>query len=275
MSRLPDFTICVLLYGDYPDLAKRCLNDGLLSMPPDEVEIRVGMNECSKATTLYVEALVDKGLLQRDNIYFTERNLHKYPMMRQMFHGPRPLTTAHTVWFDDDSFLQPSTSPMQWREGLRLAMLANDMVGAIYTIQLTGEQHRWIKDQPWYNGKSVNAHHKVAFCTGGFWCIRTRILQDFNWPTPELDHRGGDVMLGELCRQQGFRLGNFRAGVAINADEAGCESKARRRGYDSQPIGYSYSPASRVIAAAPPIQSIPTSPATAVKPRKLRLNLDL
>ena len=47
-------------------------------------------------------------------------------------------------------------------------------------------------------------------------------------------------MLGELCYQQGLRLNHFRGGVRINANAAGQESKAQRRGFDQKPIGVEF-----------------------------------
>lgn len=67
--------------------------------------------------------------------------------------------------------------------------------------------------------------------------IKTKVLADYGWPHPQLRHRGGDVLLGELIRHQGLKLINFKSGVAINADELGKESASKRRGYDEPPIG--------------------------------------
>ena len=49
-------------------------------------------------------------------------------------------------------------------------------------------------------------------------------------------------MLGELLRQQGLRIKKFNTGVAVNADENGRESRSKKRGYDSPPIGYNFVP---------------------------------
>ncbi len=64
------------------------------------------------------------------------------------------------------------------------------------------------------------------------------MLQRFHWPVPDLLHRGADMMLGELCGQQGLRMQSFHEGGAINADAEGRESKAPHRGFDSPLVGH-------------------------------------
>src|SRR4051812_533765 len=45
----PTFSVCVLLYGDYPDLAERCL-ESIALLSDEKVEIRIGMNAVSETT---------------------------------------------------------------------------------------------------------------------------------------------------------------------------------------------------------------------------------
>lgn len=239
----PELTICVLLYGDYLDLAKRVLNDYMLYQAAHN-ELRVGLNACSPATLDFVEGLIHQGCLQPRNCYRSDVNLHKYPLMRRMFYDPdNPLTTEYTVWFDDDSYLFGLSSATAWQAQLLRALRQGDMVGAPYTKSLEAMQASWIEAQPWYTGKSVRTKgYSVCFITGGFWGLRSELLRQYDWPIPALDHRGGDVMFGELLRQQSKRLVTFRSGVAINADAYGNECQAPKRGFDSKPIGYDYQP---------------------------------
>lgn len=229
------FTICVLCFGDYPQLARRCL-DSLRQLPREQFELRIGLNNCCRETCDYVDGLIDKGWLSADALSLGDASRYKYPTMRDLFYA-KPLTTEWTMWFDDDSFLREGTGE-NW-----LALVANagqsaDMLGSIYAMQLGGRQHEWIQRQPWYTGQPVLPAHTVRFATGGWWTIRTKLLQSQNWPVPELVHRGGDVMLGEVCRQQRWRLAQFNNGIAINADATGRESKSTTRGFNSKPIGW-------------------------------------
>lgn len=230
---MPLWTICCLFYGDYPELAKRLL-DSLQALPADEYRLRVGANELSARSLLEIMQQLETLPLER--LVDSATNRHKYPVMRELLHADWP-QTPYVMWFDDDSFV---AEPSGFLAALTQRMETADMLGGLYKMRLQGRQSRWIMSQPWYRGLPVPPNHSVLFATGGWWAIRARCLQELNWPLPELDHRGGDVMLGEACRQMGYRLQNFRQGVAINADAAGRESKAQRRGYDSRPIGYDF-----------------------------------
>jgi len=114
------------------------------------------------------------------------------------------------------------------------------MVGSVYKTRLAGNQAGWIRAQPWFAGKEPPAY--VSFAQGSWWAIQTAVLQRFDWPLPGFKHRGVDVMLGELCRQHDLPLAHFRDGVWINANDAGVESAASKRGNTEHPIGFEYQP---------------------------------
>jgi hypothetical protein len=199
------------------------------------------MNECSAKTKQFVRSLVQQNLVLEENIYDSDENIKKYPMMRRIFHSEdNPIDTDYVMWFDDDSYIKEPT----FLADVRTALAPNtegrtpDMLGACYTIRVAGSQQNWIKDQSWYDNKPIS--QSMKFATGGWWTLSTETMRKFNYPYPELLHRGGDVMLGALMQQQSLWLRNFRKGVAINADENGNESKAKRRGYDEKPIGMGY-----------------------------------
>lgn len=242
------FTICVLLYGNHFDLAKRCLGSLLKTCPsgvfPEQV--RIGLNEPCSETEHYVIDLIQRRLLFEDQVYFSRENIHKYPMMRRMFYERR-ITTPYTMWFDDDSYVKDGayTPGSNFLDTVQAIMepapdtrrASSAMCGSIYTQSLVGNQTEWIQNQPWYAGAVQNP---VRFATGGWWTIRTELLYKFNYPWPELDHRGGDVMLGQLMHQQKLHLASFKHGLAINADSRGRESKAKKRGFDQRPVGFDY-----------------------------------
>lgn len=239
-------TICVLLYGDYLDLASRCLNSLL---PNDKIPVTIGLNACSDATVSYVEEL-RKRFPEQLSVVKSDVNIHKYPMMRRMFYGPgSAVRTTHVAWFDDDSYL--TVPPADWHRHVVGRLRDFELMGSVYTQPLQGCQADWIEDQPWFRGHSVRIKatqkerrprpYSVRFVTGGYWVAAMQQLRMYDWPWPNrLDHNGGDVMLGELCRQQNLRIIHDKYGVAINADRNGAESKAPRRGYTSRPIGFDY-----------------------------------
>jgi hypothetical protein len=253
-----DCTVFALFYGDYPELAHRCLMS-IKALPPGRVELRVGLNAVPKDshTRQIVQTMVAERYLKERNIYESSENIHKYPMMRRLFHDPDNLIkTPYVMWFDDDSFLRTEecTNFEGWLTEITGYMRDCAMIGAIYKIGSVGNQKSYVEDQPWYNGKPVES--KFTFVTGGWWCLRSEIISQFDWPIPALDHRGGDALLGELLRQHEGRLKQFTRHVAINADNKGQQCKAPRRGYDSKPIGFDYDPGitKKLSAAMPRLQ---------------------
>lgn len=225
------FTVCALLYGNYPDLARRCLEPVFELCGSGRVDLRIGMNEVSEETRDYVadSAPSDAEVISADP------QILKYPMMRRLFYD-KPVSTDYVMWFDDDSYVKADNFA-DWLDSVEEAMASCDMLGSVYTIAYTPSQKQWCAKQPWYAGKSIP--DRPQFATGGWWCIKTQVLSTFGWPIPELQHCGGDVALGVLLHQHGLRLKHFREGVAINANSDGKESAAERRGASktAKPIG--------------------------------------
>lgn len=236
-------TVAVLLYSDeYHELHRRCLESISNQLPDDEYELRIGMNEISDQSETWdiIRSLQDTGVLEERNIYHSHTNIRKYPLMRRMFHDPsNPITTPFVMWFDDDSYLMPEFGLKNWTS-IHEMMSVSSMIGAVYAIGVEGQQKQWIEDQSWYAGKSVP--EKIAFITGGWWCLDLNVIMQFDWPPAEFDHCGGDMMLGELLRQQSLPYQKYNNGVAINADSEGRESRAVRRGVDQARIGVKYDP---------------------------------
>lgn len=244
------FTICVLLYGDYPTLADRCLRSITNTVSEADLNLRVGLNAVSPTVRDWVHAWVPE-----ENITESSTNIFKYPMMRKMFYE-KPIDTEYVMWMDDDSYLTgygiEDNLENKWLQEVEYAMVGVDMLGAVYNIDWQGQQKEFVKSQPWYMGHDPGSRKRVKFITGGWWNIRTAVLYKHDYPWDSLEHIGGDTMLGELCFQQKYRLRNFRKGVRINANEAGQESKAvrRGRGFDRAPLGCSVSPVAAVKNAA-------------------------
>ena len=249
------FTVCILLYGNYPGMAERLLKS--LSRPAwyPKFDLRIGLNDVSDATMRVVGRYSGDGYSPLR--YFGELPFYKYPLMRNMFWQqtpfPTPIETPYTMWFDDDSWLS-RRCPDQWFSAVAASLDTADMLGSIWEKDYEGDQRQFIEQMPWYTGKPLLP--KMRFCTGGWWAIKTRILERWNWPDERLEHNGGDTLLGALCHQQGYRLQNAPGGVHINADDAGRCSTAPRRGFSQRPLGWNYrvSP-DKSSPAAPPVAS--------------------
>jgi hypothetical protein len=234
-----DVCVCILFYGDDEkcyQLAQRVLNSPMRQLARHNVEFRFGLNAVGAPTRALVHDAVARdfpGAL----VVEPEKNIFKYPMMRRLLHD-RALRAPITMWFDDDSCLSTDCDVAAWLPRVQKLLEAHAMVGSVYRQRLLGNQAEWIKNQWWYAGKPVQSY--VKFVTGGWWAIRSEVLLRFDWPLPELKHRGGDVMLGALCEQHGLTLGHFRDQLWINANDEGVESKSPRRGFDEKPIGFYY-----------------------------------
>lgn len=265
------FTVCVLLYGDNLELAKRCLGSiQAYLVPTPEFQLRIGLNAVCDATLQYVQQTFPDALL-----FYHHDNIHKYPIMREMIHGDHPVQTPYVMWFDDDSFLHGEMNLIRVEN--QLIENSADMLGSVYSIPWQGNQREFVKAQPWYNGSEPSQRASARFATGGWWVIQTKVLRHFDYPWTYLDHNGGDVMLGELIYQQGLRLLSWKGTAKINADRYGNESKAQRRGFASRPIGFDFTPGigDTLNRVTPPPEPPVQQPAPAPVVPRLRRILDL
>ena len=215
------FSLCVLLYGDYPQLASRVLRT-LLELPDWSYiqDVRLGLNAVSAAT----EGVVAEFCGQRRasvpvRLWRPERNVGKPPLMRRMFYDV-PLA-CRVMWFDDDSYLGP-TSDRDWWKAVRRASETTAVLGAIHTIRQRGRQWQGIQQQPWYRGKPVSSRTRFRFATGGWWVADSEFLRRHDYPFRACRHDGDDSILGELCRQQDAVL------QAFPRLQCGCESCRKR-----------------------------------------------
>lgn len=227
------FTACVLCYGDHTELAKRCLSSIVSTADYRFLkELRVGLNAVVLTTrNLVMDMIGDLPIPCRVFVERDNKNVYKYPLMRRMLHAIEPTSDAtHVMWFDDDSYIMDGKS--WWA---KVASLARDHkhVGAVYELTqgFRHAQYAGIRQQPWFTGKEFPPNYRPTFCTGGWWTLPWDIIKTWDWPPKVFKHNGGDSMLGELCRQQGYSVKHFRGGLGINYDaKRGGESKALRRG---------------------------------------------
>ena len=225
---MQELSVCALFFGPHLELAKRCLGS-IESLPTGWEHVkdfRLGLNMAWDETQTYVHEWAQRMAAERKipcHVYSSSVNALKYPMMRKMFFMP---LAKYTMWFDDDSYL---AGRADFWDIVVKAMDSQDLIGQHWYKEYSGCQKRWLQDQPWLCG-SAEVMTKSKFCTGGWWTIRSEILEKYNYPWPELRHKGGDMMLGALCHCQALRMGFFDDGVRINADAHGGHSKAPRRG---------------------------------------------
>jgi hypothetical protein len=246
------FSVNLLVYGNYPELAARCLGSIVKTADPTLVaEVRVGMNEVCDATRDLVTAAMDSSPVP---FYVYEEkksgaNVLKYPMMRRMLYDPQhPLPyqwQPRVMWFDDDSYVKGGKE--FWRKAADAFEAAGSpLMGSCYhaCYHWTDAETRAFYGQPWYGRQPVSP--MPMFVTGGWWVADLEFLSKWDYPFRELRHNCGDIILGEVMRQQGLKPHHYRDGVAINADANGVESAAKRRGVTTRrpfekPPPYDYS----------------------------------
>lgn len=246
----PQFHVCVLTYGNHFGLAERCLDSIERYFPMSFVkDVRIGFNAACPETHVRARQFAERSRVPCWG-YNPGVNVGKYPLMRRMFKSP-PLDGTHVVWFDDDSYLNLcyggiATKNLRYSVDEWWVLLCSHLGGCESSRSVLGSVYHlgkkdfdlrfkksWygIRDQPWYNNKPPpKLWNESKFATGGWWIATTALLKAWDWPIPELHHNGGDVLLGELCRQRGYPVHHFNTGVKINADEQGKESAAPRRG---------------------------------------------
>jgi hypothetical protein len=240
-----EVSVCILLYGDHPDLAHRCLESiwsGLEGGVGYIKDFRLGLNEVSAGTRAII-AWFCNGVLDHFSIpiivYDCPENAFKYPLMRRMILDEETPVAKSVMWFDDDSYINKHKDT-EWWGTVKKAASGCDMMGKIYRQAMLPKQWDWITKQSWYNPKlGLPPQSKIRrfgkrptfrFCTGGWWVADSKIFLDNDWPTKELKLIGGDSMLGELCRHRQYSLANFEDGIRINANAWGEHSSAPGRG---------------------------------------------
>jgi ADP-heptose:LPS heptosyltransferase/GT2 family glycosyltransferase len=236
-------TICVLCYGPYPQLAKTCLSSILATIPPDRIDLRIGLNEAHPDTFAYVKTLpVTK-------IYANSLNRYKYPVMRDMFWDEqRPITTNYVVWFDDDTWV---VTP-NWINDLCQTIIDNHprnyrLFGSLMYHDLAmyakngNDPSTWFKSADWYCGRNFRMRGSqkeqsngsvIDFVTGWCWAIATEAIRKANIPDTRLGHNGGDIVCGEAIHQAGFEIKQWNMGKSLVA----CPTMANggRRGYSEK-----------------------------------------
>jgi len=224
--------IFALLYGNHSDLHKRLLDSFDKHIPeiPD-IEVHLWCNTVGETSRKRINA-------SRYSVTFSEVNLPKYKAMEILFKKPKQMGEDHdwVVWFDDDSYI---TDPAWLAAALALAFKPEvRYMGQPWYVHHLPGQWEFIKESEWFKSRppemlpTRDPRKKkagVSFAQGAYWWLRVDALRALDWPDPRLKHNGGDTLLGEAVRQQGWQLNKCQFGVSIN--EAG------RRGMNERPAG--------------------------------------
>jgi len=216
----PSVTIAVLAYGEYPALARRCIESILRHCERDRYRLVVGANAVGAGTRSYLERLRERGAI--DRLLVSPDNLNKCPMMRRMFVG---LDTEFLWWFDDDSFIETSRALPDRLRLAREAPASEVLWGHVFyfgderDFSLGTDVAGYVRRAPWYRGRSRDGDGRWFFPTGGCWFMRSSAIRALDWPDPGLLKRNDDVLLAEAVRQQGWGFRDIGpCGTAINTE---------------------------------------------------------
>jgi len=233
----PEVTICILVFGDFLDLAHRVCESIVMCSSGSVCHLVVGANAPGKATLRYLEQLQSDGLI--DRLVVSTANINKCPMMRRMFEG---IETEFTWWFDDDSFITEPGAPVRWLQEARYSPPSTVAWGQLascnhpHDFTELADPGKFVRTAKWYRGLPPPSWRpggkgefnfegrgtgdgRWFFLTGGCWMMRTSAIKKLGWPDPRLKKMGDDVFLGEAIRQNGWELGRIRPlGVAINTE---------------------------------------------------------
>lgn len=222
-----DACICILFYGaeeKHFRLAQRVLNEPMRCLAKRNIAFRFGCNAVGDATLKFLLQQIANHF-HGATLFHSPDNIMKYPMMRQMFHS-LPINAPLTIWFDHDSYLADDVDAGDWLDRVSMHFNYCDMVGSVYKAKLPEEQERWVSTQNWF--KSDEARTYVSYALGGWWTLKTDLIQQWNWPPTDFKQKNGDIVLGSLFQHQNLKLCHFRDGVCINANDAGIEGTAPR-----------------------------------------------
>lgn len=218
-----DVCVCVLFYGaedKHFKLAQRVLNDPMRCLAKRNIEFRFGCNAVGADTTSFLQRQIAEHF-HTAVLFHSAHNLMKYPMMRRMLHEP-PIRAPITLWFDHDSYIDPAENPDSWLDCVVKNVSGCNLLGSVQKAKLSPEQMAWAAKQPWFDPQRENTY--LSYPIGGWWAIRTEFLRHLNWPSPDFQQKGGDVILGAAFKHRNIPFCHFRRGVRISANDVGVES---------------------------------------------------
>lgn len=213
------FSIGVLCYGNYPELADKCLGSLFEGIHPSIVkDVRIGINECSEVSEAVIRTVAMNSPVPVYGYKVFDFPAFKYPIMRTMLFQSLPVTSTHWMWFDDDTYVKPDASAL-WLKDLSIVADRYDVIGyRRFFRQIRPGQAEGIAKQAWFRGKKVQQFN-TPFLQGGWWVARYALMRSWNYPFQELRHNNGDVMLGHLTHQQAFKelvLDEKKSPVAVD-----------------------------------------------------------
>lgn len=222
-----NFDILVCCYGDYYDIAYRCLNS-VIDLSSTKLNIHVGLNECGKDTKYYCRNLLDYNKIT--TLIESNINLNKDPMMRKLIDC---VSNDYFLWLDDDSYVTESGWDLKVVDHIsnndfdisgfphvsnRLAWPYNDP-----------PYYEYLSQRPWFNNIIKSNEEGCVFPVGGCWIANVEYMRKQNFPDRGMferwhQHRD-DMLLGDMIKET-----NARWSTLFGWQDIFMVNKAERRG---------------------------------------------
>lgn len=214
-------TLCLLMYGDFKDMHKRCLN-ALSNAPKGKIDLRVYLNEACPETVALAEEMHKFKVISC--LYKSKENKFKYPCMREMFYDKEnPINNKWVIWFDDDTMADVDNDWLEKMCQVAIDGVKSDprlgMVGPRYFFSMNDAHMAWIKKGSWYKNKNFRDKvgnsspngFKIHFASGSCWMVKLECIRECDIPDIRLSHNGGDVCIGEQMWQNNWNLKSWNA----------------------------------------------------------------
>jgi len=233
----PPVTICVLTFGNYPELTHQALESIRSHCLRSQYQLIVAANAVGDKSLKFLTERHQTGEI--DQLIVSPTNLGKSTMMRRMFAGVK---TEFIWWFDDDSYITEPSAFARWLEAAKSSPASTVLWGRSEFCEhpfffTTGDDPgavEFVRSAPWYRGLPPPSWRpggkgefnlwgrglgdgRWYFVSGGCFFIRTSAVRAMPWPDPRLFQLADDIFLGEAIRQQGWNFTSIHPlGVAIN-----------------------------------------------------------
>lgn len=201
--------VLICCYGDYPNITVESIKKIImLADKRSDLRIIVGTNACGKETIDVLRIMLDKNEIAV--LVESTANRNKDATMRVLMEY---VERSHFVWFDDDTY--PHKNGWDTRVQEIVGRQDFDVAGFIHvTHRDTYPGYKeFLSKRPWFKGWDVfqanpdkNIHDHAVFPHGAFFIAKTEFLRSNNYPDRDMIKKADDMLLGELCAQQGGRL---------------------------------------------------------------------
>lgn len=221
------FDVLVCCYGNYHDIAKRCL-DSVVDLSSQSLNIHVGLNECGINTKNYCRNLLDNSKIT--TLIDSRINLNKDPMMRKLIDC---VNSEYFLWLDDDSYI--TEKDWDLKIGDHISNNDFDISGFPHISNRLNwpyndpPYYNYLKERPWFNNVIQENEESCVFPVGGCWIANAEYLRKYNFPDRGMferwhQHRD-DMLMGDMMKET-----NAKWSTLFGWENIFMVNKASRRG---------------------------------------------